>query len=134
MSYEIYDVGGIDSNRLKEFIETKILSKSKNKLIIMDNASSHRNEEIKNLINKKNTLLHSIVYQHFTNAIENFFSVLKSKLHKLEGLTLNELKANVEKAINEIPKETYYNIINATYNKPDKYEPKRRPHKDKNYK
>jgi len=50
----------------------------------MDNASSHRNQKIKDLVNKDNEILYSVPYQHFTNAIENWFSVLKSKLQKKE--------------------------------------------------
>lgn len=56
------------------------------KLIILDNACSHRNETIKELINKDNTLLYSVPYQHFTNAIEHYFCILKLRLQKLEGL------------------------------------------------
>ncbi len=45
---------------------------------IMDNASSRRHQSIKDLINKENKILYSVPYQHFTNAIENWFSVMKS--------------------------------------------------------
>ena len=68
--------------RLYKFIETNVTNKYKNKLIILDNTSSHRNEIIKTLVNKDNKLLYSVPYQHYTNAIENYFSVLKSKLKK----------------------------------------------------
>ena len=47
--------GGIDSDRLYEFLEKNITKKYKNKLIILDNASSHRNAKIKELVNKHNT-------------------------------------------------------------------------------
>ena len=71
---------GIDSIRLKKFLEDNITSKYKNKVIILDNASFHRNEVIRNLVNKDNKLIYSVFYQHFTNAIEHYFSILKSKL------------------------------------------------------
>ena len=93
---------GINSERLKIFLEENITSKYKNKVIILDNASSHRNELIRNLINKDNKLIYSVPYQHFTNAIEYYFSILKSKLQKLEGLTYNELKLNIRKVIKDI--------------------------------
>ena len=73
--------------------------KYKNKLIILDNASSHRNEKIKELINKNNKLLYSIPYQHFTNCIENYFSIFKSKMIKLEGLKHTEIKDNILKVL-----------------------------------
>ena len=75
--------GGIDSDRLVDFLEKFITTKYKNKLIILDNVSSHKNEKLKELINKKNKVFYSVPYQHFTNSIENFFSMLKSRLNKL---------------------------------------------------
>ena len=47
---ELYDKGGIDTERLYVFLEKYITTKYKNKLIILDNASCHRNEKIKELI------------------------------------------------------------------------------------
>jgi transposase len=45
LGWTLYEKGGIDSNRLKTFLEDNITSKYKNKLIILDNASSHRNDK-----------------------------------------------------------------------------------------
>jgi transposase len=67
---------------LYDFLQEHITNKYKNKLIIMDNASSHRNQKIKDLLNKYNKILYSVPYQHFTNVIENWFSILKSRLKK----------------------------------------------------
>ena len=89
--------------------------KYKKKLIIMDNASSHRNEKIKTLVNNENQILYSPPYQHNCNAIENFFSVMKSKLKKLDNLSYTQIDENIKKVINEIPKEHYLNIIKGTY-------------------
>jgi len=119
--FELYDKGGIDTTRLKTFLETNILNKYRNKLIILDNASSHRNEIIKNLINHNNKVLYSIPYQHYTNAIEGFFSVFKSKLRKLQGLTYNELKSNINIAVNQISKNYYIKILKYAYDRPKKY-------------
>ena len=76
---------------------------------------------IRNLINKDNNLLYSIPYQHFTNAIERYFSILKARLQKMEGLTYNELKLNIEKAIKSIPKETYKNLLIGSYKREGEY-------------
>ena len=84
---EWYIRSGIYSIRLNKFLEDNITSKYKNKEIILDNACAHRNEIIKNLVNKDNKLIYSVPYQHFTNAIEHYFSILKSRLQKLEGFT-----------------------------------------------
>ena len=136
LGWDLYDKGGIDSNRLYDFLQEHITTKFKNKLIILDNASSHRNAKIKELVNKHNNLLYSVPYQHFTNSIENFFSMLKSRLQKLEGLKYEELKKNIEKVLREIPKDKYKNIIRGTYKRPIGFirKPSNRTRKLKNYK
>jgi hypothetical protein len=42
LGWELYEKSGINADRLYDFLETHITSKYKNKLIILDNASSHR--------------------------------------------------------------------------------------------
>jgi 3-methyladenine DNA glycosylase AlkC len=108
-----------NTDRLIEFLEHNITSKLMNKLIILDNASAHRNERIKALVNKHNNLLYAVPYQHFTNSIENYFSMLKSRLQKLEGLKYENLKENIQKVISEIPKEKYENIFKGAYERPE---------------
>ena len=115
LGWKLYEKSGIDSNRLVEFLEAHITSKYKNKLIILDNASSHRNDKIKKLINKDNKLLYTIQYQHFTNSIENWFSMMKARLRKMEGLKYEEIRENVRKVLRSIPKEHYRNIIKGAY-------------------
>ncbi len=121
IGWKLYRKGGIDTDRLKHFLKKHITKRYENKLIILDNASSHRNEKIKELINKKNILLYSIPYQHYTNSIEGFFNILKSRLQKLEGLVYDELKDNIKKVIKDIPKEYYKNIFKGSYNRKIKY-------------
>ena len=121
LGWELYDKGGIDTNRLYEFLEKYITTKYNNKLIILDNASSHRNERIRELINKNNKLLLSVPYQHFTNSIENYFSMFKSRLQKKEGLTHTELKVNISNIIKDIPITKYINIFQGAYNRSKKY-------------
>ena len=50
------------------FINKFINGKYKDKLIILDNASSHRNHVVKDVIKKDNNLLYAVPYQHYTNA------------------------------------------------------------------
>ena len=105
-----------------------------NKLIILDNASSHRNQRIKDLVNKHNNILYAVPYQHFTNSIENYFSMLKSRLQKLDGLTHAKLKENIEHVISNIPKDKYSNIFKGAYERPEKYVSKNKTRKvKKNY-
>ena len=136
LGWELYEKSGINTDRLVEFLEKYITTKFKDKLIILDNASSHRNERIKELINKHNNILYAVPYQHFTNSIENYFSMLKSRLQKIDGLTHTKLKENISKVLHEIPKEKYTNIFKGAYNRDTIYVKKtsRMTRKLKNYK
>jgi hypothetical protein len=49
------------------------------------------------------------------NSIENYVSMLKSRLQKLDGVTHAELKENITKTILNIPKDKYRNIIKGAY-------------------
>lgn len=135
LGWDLYEKSGINTGRMIEFLEAHITNKFSNKLIILDNASAHRPEVIKTLVGKNNTLLYSVPYQHFTNSIENYFSMFKSRLQKLHGMTHSELKKNIEKVISEIPKEKYKNIIRGTYKRDEKFvrTPSNRTRKVKNY-
>jgi hypothetical protein len=81
-------------------------------------------------VNKHNKLLYSVPYQHFSNAIENYFSMLKSKLQKFSGLKYENLKENIVKAIDIIPKEYYKIILEGAYNRNKKYIPKNKTRKN----
>ncbi len=90
-------------------------------MYILDNASVHRNDRIKTLVNKHNNILYTVPYQHYTNSIENYFSALKSRLQKLKGLKYENFKQNIHKVISEIPKEKYLGVL---MNDQKKYVPK----------
>jgi hypothetical protein len=47
--------------------------------------------------------------------------MLKSRLQKLDGLTYDELKKNIEKVLKEIPREKYENIFKGAYERQEKY-------------
>ena len=76
-------------------------------------------------LNKYNEILYSVPYQHFTNAIENWFSVLKSRLQKKEGLTYNYLQRNIAIVLRDIQLTTFNNIFKGVYERPEKYKPKK---------
>ena len=59
---ELYENSGINMYRLIEFLEKYITTKFKNKLIILDNTSSYRNERIKKLVNKHNNILYVVLF------------------------------------------------------------------------
>ena len=82
-------------------------------------------------MNKHNNILYAVPYQHFNNSIENYFSMLKSRLQKLDELKYENLKENINKVIGEIPKEKYENIFRGAYERPEKYVPKNKTRKVK---
>jgi len=125
IGYKIYQKGGIDSNRLIDFLEENIINKYKNKLIILDNASCHRNEKVKDFINRHNKLLHSVVYQHYTNCIENYFSILKNYLYKKKDLGYIKLNENIKSIIKEIPLSIYENIFKGSYKRTKEFKIKK---------
>jgi transposase len=119
--WELYEKNGINTDRLIDFLEKNITTKYKDKVIILDNAPAHKNERIKEFVNKHNKLLYSVPYQHYSNAIENYFSMLKSRLQKYNGLKYVNLKENIKDAIEKIPKSYYRNILEGAYNRKEKY-------------
>ena len=78
-------------------------------------------------------MLHSVPYQHYTNAIEQFFSVLKSHLQKMKGNKFTELNDNIRKALKLITKTIYENIFRGTYDRKE-YKPKQISNRLKPYK
>jgi hypothetical protein len=130
----LYNKGCIDGDRLLAFLEKFITNKYKNKVIILDNASYHRNERVKELINKNNKLIYSLPYQHYTNSIEMFFSLLKSKLQKKQGILYDDLNNNIKEAIKTIPEDYCKRILNGTYNRQKNYIKKNKIRKYKNNK
>ena len=74
--WDLYEKSGINTERLIEFLEKHITGKYKNKLIILDNASSHRNQQIKDLVNKHNNILYDVPYQHFHYEVRKLYRKL----------------------------------------------------------
>jgi len=97
--------------------------------VFLLNHVAHKNDRIRELVNKHNHLLYSVPYQHFSNAIEKFFSMLKSRLQKLGGLKYENLKENIVKAIEKIPKYYYKNILEGAYNRKMGYSHKNKTRK-----
>lgn len=127
--WDLYEKGGMTTDRMVEFLEKIVTGKYKNKVVILDNASVHKNDTIRALVNKHNKLLYSVPYQHFSNAIEKYFSMLKSRLQKYSGLKYDNLKENITKAIENTPQTYYKNILKGAYNRREKFVEKNKTRK-----
>ena len=66
-------------------------------------------------------MIYSVPYQHYTNSIEMFLSLLKSKLQKKQWLYYEDLYNNSKEVIKTIPESYYKKILNGTYNRQPKY-------------
>lgn len=62
-------------------------------------------------------MLHSVPYQYYTNAIEQFFSVLKSHLQKMKGKKFTVLNDNIYQSIKLITKTIYENVFRGIYDR-----------------
>ena len=69
---------------LSDIIEKQFLIKKEHIKFTIDEIMKNKTITMEILLEKlNNTLLYSVPYQHFTNAIEHYFNVLKSRLQKL---------------------------------------------------
>jgi transposase len=117
VGWELYPEGGVDGERMRDFIIQHIHNKHRGKLIVMDNAGSHRKDIVKEVVAKSaNTLLYSVPYSPKTNAIEMVFSELKHHLSTGETRTFDELKTTIHHIITQIiPRDHYRNYIRHAY-------------------
>ena len=93
---DILTVFGHSVRRKEEFIEYKACGDAIPTQFVY-------NQMIKDLV---------VPYQHFTNSIENYFRMLKSRLQKLDGLTHAKLKENIEYVISNMnDQKNMYQII-----------------------
>jgi len=114
LDWILYEKGGSDNSRLIEFVK-KLIDKKKNKLILMDNASCHRNQNVKDfIINSKNDFVYVLPYHHFQNPIEKFFNQLKYYMKKDEPMSYELIKKSIKKAIKYIELETYTNYFKSS--------------------
>ena len=130
VGWELYEKGGMTSNRMINFINKYIKGKYKNNLVIMDNGGAHKSKNIKECVSESNnTLLYSVPYRPKTNAIESWFNQFKYyfRLSNNGAITYNELKEKVKISINKIPQKSCSNFILYSYkdNEVRKHQPKK---------
>lgn len=117
IGWTLYENGGINGERMVQFIDDFITGKYEKHLIIMDNGGAHRNINVKNKISEsKNKLLFSVPYRPKTNAIESWFNQFKYYFQlPNSAITYKQLKYRVDKSIRLIPKSSYKNYIKYAY-------------------
>jgi len=137
---ELYEKGGMNTERLLEFFEKNIFQKYKNHLIILDNAKSHNNEIIKSAITKSgNDYLFCVPYTPKTDAIEAYFNQIKTYMKKNRNVNnYEQLENNIDNAIDKVKPQNYKNYFEYAYNSKEGIQMERKPstrkRKLKNYK
>ena len=117
LDWILYENAGSDHCRLIEFIK-RLIEDKKNKLILMDNASCHRNQNVKDfIINNKNDYVYVLPYHHFQNPIEKFFNQLKYYMKKDEPMSYDLIKKSIKKSIKYIELKTYKNYFKSSLTK-----------------
>lgn len=118
--WKLYKKGGIDNVRLIEFLKI-VLRNKKNKLILMDNASAHKKQTVKDFIVKsKNDYVYVLPYHHFQNPIEKLFNQLKYYMRKDEPMSYEEIKKSVKNSIRRITKDNFKNYFKSSLKKTKK--------------
>jgi len=120
LDWILYKQGGSDHERLIKFIKQFITTK-KNKLILMDNASCHRNQKVKNYIKEiGNDYVYVLPYHHFQNPIEKFFNQLKYYMRKDEPMSYDLIKESIKNSIKNIKVINYFNYFKSSLTKTKK--------------
>ena len=118
--WKLYKIGGSNHQRLIKFL-SKITKHRKKRLILMDNASCHRNELVKKFIKKsQNDYVYILPYNHWNNPIEKCFYQLKTYIRRDEPMSYKEIKKSIKKAIKNITKDNLYNYFKSSLIKRDK--------------
>ena len=81
----------------------------------MDNASSHRNEEVKKYIKStKNDFVYVLPYHHFQNLIEKMFNQLKYYMRKDEPMSYELIKESIVKSLKYISVSNFENYFKSS--------------------
>jgi transposase len=102
IEYEIMK-GGMNVNRMLEFIRRLKYEDVKNKVLVMDNLRVHHNSEVKESLKELGLEIEWIpTYSPDLNPVEGLFSCLKSRLRSRIIKNEEELRQCLSEEINEL--------------------------------
>ena len=114
---ELYQNGSVNAERFNEFL-TKICTKVKGKLFVLDNGQIHKKEETKQIIRESgNFLVYTCPYHPRLNSIEQFFNQMKHYIKLENPNTFTALDESVKSSIGKIKQDNYENYFIYAYNK-----------------
>jgi transposase len=114
---ELYQNGSVNAEQFNEFL-TKICTKVKGKLFVLDNGQIHKKEETKQIIRESgNFLVYTCPYHPRLNSIEQFFNQMKHYIKLEKPNTFTALDESVKSSIGKIKQDNYENYFIYAYNK-----------------
>ena len=118
ISYELYNKGGINSERFLKFIKNNILDKYKNKLLLFDNAGAHHSKKVLDEIKKSgNDYVFNVPYHPESIPVENFFNQVKHYMKLDKPMSFIALKTSLKNAIKKVKKQNYKNYFTYAFDK-----------------
>ncbi|QIG60137.1 hypothetical protein [Dishui Lake large algae virus 1] len=118
--------GAVRSEDLKPFVQTLLQNRTPKRLLIMDNAPSHKKGIDKEVANMGHELLYILPYTHYLNPIENFFNQLKHYMRDKTPMNEEDVRKAIEYSASKVSKTDLRNYFLNAYN-PEKLDKKREP-------
>ena len=107
--------GAVRHEDLKPFLENLLAKEKKRKLIVIDNAPSHKRGIDKHVEQLGHELLYILPYQHRMNPIEQFFNQLKHYMRDKVPMNEKEVREAIDYAIKKIDKTHLTNYFLNAY-------------------
>ena len=117
VGWDLYEKGAVNSERLTEFIKSKVNGKYEDCVIVMDNAGFHKTAEVKDAVNEgKNKIQNTVPYYPRSNPIEQFFSQLKHYIKKDSPISYEDIKTSIGKAMTKVKEKHLNNYFLHAFN------------------
>lgn len=108
--------GPVKGAHIRDFIMNDVIKTDTNKILFMDNASSHKNKQLRLDMEKSNNkIVFNVTYSPQTNPIEYINNVVKDKLKKQHIENIEGLESKLDKIVKKINEKIYVNCFRKAY-------------------
>lgn len=111
-------VNGSSNNIIfKNFLQTQVLPKIRNSVILMDNVRFHHSKNVVDLVNStSNSIIYNVPYNPDTNPIEFVFSIIKNFVRKSMTNSNNSLDKSILDSFKLVTSYKLKNIFSHSLN------------------